>query len=523
MIMGALRPKRAWSASLFFPFSILLLLFLPLPFLSQVLAQETLESSELALSEAVLLYDEKKYGEAVQLLLKALQGDPENTTILYYLGRSYIGQENLTEAVNILKRGLQIDPKNQDIQYQLGIAYFTQDAFDDALKQFLAIYEADPSRENIGYYTGYCYFQKKEYAKALPYLQKNVSTEARTRQLATYYTGLTLQALGRDADAIEELTEAVRIEPVSPLVTSAEQLLRALRVPRVAEKRLFLQATLNLHYDSNVANDPKENQGTTIRHKGGPANLINLRGDYFLDRSERWENSVTYSFLQTINYKSHEFDINDHRFQTNFTHKNVTDGGIPFFLGFQGNYDILLVGGTKTLQRPGYTLSGTLLEDPANFTTAFYRFEYKHFFDSVLKPKEDRDAPNYGLGLIHYYRIFGGPHQIHAGYAYDIEDAHGRDNRYNGNKILAGFLIRLPWDIQWNTSFEYYWRAYNNKNSVFNERRHDEQRTLLVNFSKEIVRNLTLTLESLYDNNNSEIQNFSTSRSIISIGLTWRY
>lgn len=521
MIIPHLQRKKARLPLLLLSFAILFLVSLPLS--SQVLAQETLESSELALSEAVLLYDEKKYSEAVQLLLKSLQGDPENTTILYYLGRSYIGQENLSEAVNTLKKGLQIDPKNQDIQYQLGIAYFTQDEFDDALKQFLAIYEADPTRENIGYYIGFIYFQKKEYARALPYLQKNVSTEATTRQLATYYTGLTLQALGREADAIEELTEAVRIEPTSPLVTSAQQLLRALRVPQPAEKRLFLQATFNLHYDNNVPNNPRENQGTSLPQQRSMANLINLRADYFLDRSERWENSATYSFLQTINYSLHDFDLHDHRFQTNFTYKNLTEGGIPYFLGFQANYDMLLVGGAKSLERPGYTLSGTLLEDGANFTTAFYRFEYKHFFAKVLTPTEDRDAPNYTLGLIHYYKVLGGPHQIHAGYSFDHEDAHGRDSRYTGNKILTGLLLRLPWEIQWNTNFEFHWRDYPGKNSVFGKSRADQQRVLLVSFAKEIARNLTVTLETLYDNNTSEIQNFRTRRSLTSMGLTWRY
>ncbi len=502
---------------------LLLLVCLLLPFSSQTMAQETLESSELALSKAVLLYDEKKYGEATQLLLKALRGDPENTTIIYYLGRSYIGQGNLAEAVNVFKRGLQIDPKNQDIQYQLGIAYFNQDAFDEALRQFLAIYDTDPARENIGFYIGFSYFQKKEYAKALSYLQKNVSAEARTRQLATYYTGLALQALGREADAIEELTEAVRIEPTSPLVTSAQQLLRALRVPRPGEKRLFLQTTFNLLYDSNVRGDPRENQGTNLPRRKSMANLINLRGDYFLERSERWENSVTYSFLQTINYGLHDFDIHDHRFQTNFTYKNLTEGGLPYFLGFQANYDILLQGGSRFLQRPGYTLSATLLENAANLTTVFHRFEYKHFFAKVVTPKEDRDAPNYTLGFIHYYRIFGGRHQIHAGYSFDHEDAHGRDSRYTGNKILAGFLIRLPWEIQWNTNFEFHWRDYPQRNSVFNESRQDQQRVWLVSFSKKIAQNLTATFETLYDNNTSEIQNFRSRRSITSVGLTWRY
>ena len=523
MTTSHLTRKRLRPLYLSLPLSILLLVSLLLPFPSQVSAQEGLESSELALSRGVLLYDENKFSEAIRQFLKALEGDPKNTTIIYYLGRSYIGQKNLDLAVDVLKKGLQVDPKNRDIRYQLGIVYFLQDSFEDALKHFLEVYEADPTEENIGYYIGLCYFRKKEFAKALPYLQKNVSTESVTRQLATYYTGLTLQALERGAEAAEELNEAILIEPTSPLVVGTQHLLRVLRVVRPAAKRFFLQATLNTQYDSNVRNNPKEDERIKLPRTGSMGNLIYLRGDFFLERSERWEHSVTYAFLQTINYRLHDQDIQNHRVQTNFTFKNLTGSGLPYFLGIQANYDFFLRGGAKFLQRPGATLSATLLENAANFTTAYYRFDYKDFFEKPFTSNEDRDAHRHTLGLIHYYRFGDSRHQIHGGYKFDYQDSQGRDYRYVGNKVLAGILIRLPWKVQWNTNFEYHWRTYCNRNSAFAESRQDEQRILLVSLSKEIARNLTVTLETLFDSNASKIQNFKTRKSLTSVGLTWRY
>lgn len=222
--------KRLFSFSLFFLF----LLFSP----ALTSAQEGAETAEILFSQATIAYEEGRYSDAVRDLLKAHELDPGNTDVIYYLGLSDNAQSNHVQAASLLRKGLAIEPKNYDIQYQLGVALYGQDNLDAALKEFLAIYQAEPQRENIGYYIGLCYYQKKDYQNVLTYFQRNVSTEIRTRQLNQYYTGLTLRALGRAADAIEELTEAIKIEPSSPIVGATQQLLSALRAPRIEERRL---------------------------------------------------------------------------------------------------------------------------------------------------------------------------------------------------------------------------------------------------------------------------------------------
>lgn len=510
-------------------FFILSSLLLSLSFASLIYAQEGLESAEILFSQATLAYEEGHYNDAVRDLLNAHKADSQNTDVIYYLGLSYNALANHAQAAEYLRKGLEIEPKNNDIRYQLGVALYGLDNFDAALKEFLIVYEAEAQRENIGYYVGLSYYQKKDYQNALTYFQRNVSTEIKTRQLNQYYTGLTLRGLGREADALEELTEAIKLEPTSPIVGATQQLLSALRAPRVEVKRLRLELNTRVQYDSNVSSNPTRNtESVNLPREHSWGNLINLRGDYSLLQSERWESTATYNFLQTINFQAHRYDVHDHMIAANLFYKNLIPSGEPFFIGLQSNYDLLLLGDRKFMERPTGTLSFTLVETPANLTTVFGRLQYKDFFAEQKVRKggnsdEQRDAINKLFALVHTIRFFGGQHQINFGYHADNEDAQGRNWRYSGHKAVAGLLITLPWEVRATSNFEFHARFYSGTNTLFDERRQDQQRTTLVSLAKDIMPNLTATLEHLWDSNQSTIAFYKTRRQVYSAGLTWRY
>src|SRR6185369_6520920 len=170
-----------------------------------------------------------------------------------------------------LRQGVQLQPNNLDIHYELGLALYGQNRYDDALKEFLTVLAANPQRDHAGYYAGLCYYQKRDYENAATYFRRNVASDSKTHQLNQYYLGLALHELGRNAEAIEELTEAVRIAPASPLVAGTQQLLTAIR-EEAGGKRLRLEATLNVQYDTNPSYRRKP--------EASVGNLLNARVDY---------------------------------------------------------------------------------------------------------------------------------------------------------------------------------------------------------------------------------------------------
>jgi hypothetical protein len=351
----------------------------------------------------------------------------------------------------------------------------------------------------------------------------------RVRQLSQHYLGLALQALGREAEAIEELTEAIKIEPAAPIVSATQQLLTALR-ERAGEKPLRIELTLNAQYDSNIAG--------LHRPEASFGNLVNARVDYTLYKKGPWESTATYSFLHILNYQNraqdsaHDYDVQDHLIAANLYYRTTVPGGLPATLGIQLNNDLLRLGGKKFLQRPTGTLSVTVQENPSNFTTLLYRAQYKHFYENPISIEDRRNTLNQLVGLLHYIRFAGGQYQIYAGYNYDDEDFGGTNWRYTGHKAIAGLQIELPWELQWATNVEYHLRDYHGTNTIFVKARRDAELTALTSLSRPILKTwcppanercLTLTLQHLWDNNHSAITYYKTQRQVIALGLTWRY
>jgi tetratricopeptide (TPR) repeat protein len=114
-----------------------------------VYAQEGRESAEITFSKAVLLYDDKKYAEATQLLLKAHQQDPRNTNVIYYLALSLNAQGNNAEAEAYLRKGLEIQPKNANLQYLLAYTLRAQGKT-SASRELAESIQLDPASPIVG-------------------------------------------------------------------------------------------------------------------------------------------------------------------------------------------------------------------------------------------------------------------------------------------------------------------------------------------------------------------------------------
>ena len=474
-------------------------------------AQEGLEAAELLFTRAVLAYEDGNYAEATRDLLKARELDPRNSNVIYYLGQSYNAQGNFAEAERVFRQGLANDPKNPDLGFGLGVALYDQNRFDDALKEFLALYQTEPTKDDLGYYIGLCYYQKKDYETALGYFRKNVSTSVTARQRNLYTLGLTLKALGRDREAAEELAEAVKIEPASPLVGPTQQLLTVIR-EQTGGKRLRLEATLNAQFDSNP-----EAQHHARKSYG---NLFNGRANYILFNSGPWESTASYSFLQSLNYENHRGDITENFASINTYYKS-TLGDMPTSTGIQLSNNIILLHGELYLSRPTATFSYTVQENPSNFTTFILRPQYNDFM--LVGTAEKRRAVNELAGLVHYFRFGGGRNRIGFGFHFDNEDAVSTDWSYKGYKGVASLLLALPLGLQAAANFEYHVRYYGTQRGVLVGHRHDDEATLLTSLSREIFPNVTLKLQHFWDRNYSTLSDFDINRHVTALGLTWRY
>ena len=522
-------------------------------------------------ANAAIAYDDKRYDEAMALLDQALVLDPQHERSLFYKGLVYLAQKRPEMALVHLETVHQLRPNDFDIQKHLGIAHFAVGNYDRA-KPFLdAVYKQNPETENIGYYVGFLRYRDKQYAQAVDAFEQNQSPDPDMQQLNGFYRGLALGVLGLPNEALSELEQVQRTQTISPLTQASIRIREALSAGQVSnpQKRFRLQISAGGFYDDNVKINPDSvgdirftpNNTNPLLVTNNPNPLIkalqrrdetsygalgSVRADYSFLRNGPFEASATYSFFQTLYDEGFKrFNIQDHLVGLSGFYRNVI-ADLPFQLGVQYTYDYLFLGGDGFLSRHTPTTSATLIGPTftlpgigtvGNITTALYRYQVQTFFreignDDIRFRGELRDGYNNTAGLIHAFRLVDDKLLLRIGYQYDNESTEGAAFSYRGNRLLTGAQLQIPWGkMSLRYDYDIHWRDYKNRQTtaIFTDKsgnltkRDDRQQTHLVQLTKPLSQDFSLTFQYLGIRNKSDIPLYDYQKNSYTFILIWTY
>lgn len=496
------------------------------------------------IDRALLAYEDKRYTDALKELEQALRLDPDNVNALYYLSLVYIAMDRLPEAQAALEKAKALRPTDLDVTFQLGVLYFVQQEYEKAEPLLREVFDERPHQENLGYYLGFIAYRKKNYREALRFLRANVPSDANFAQLTKLYTGLALGALGFPTEARTEVEEAIRLQPFSPLASPAQRFSDALEPAAKLERRFQGEVRLGFYYDTNVAVVPSPSTDIVAIQLAGrdtesAGMLATVRLAYTWLRTVDWEATVSYAFLQTLNFRDglSDFNVQDHTGTVGLTYRN-TIKEMPYFTGIQMAYDFITLGGDTFVQGPIFQPFFTLVENANNLTTFQFRARIKDFSQRNVVPEEVRDGTNFMIGGTHFFRFEQDRHYIKVGYQYDIDDTDGANWEYYGNRFLFGGQYTLPWgDIRLRYDLDAHLRNYRNKHSflpvipvgtilVFGggtTERRDREIINLLSIAKDLSDSFTVSLDFLFDINSSNLAVFDYTRDVFSLSVTWRF
>ncbi|MFO7706622.1 MAG: tetratricopeptide repeat protein [Desulfobacterales bacterium] len=114
-----------------------------------------------------------RYDAAVAALTQAIRKAPDNANFLFRLGIVYDKQKNKEASIETMRRVIALDPKNANALNYLGYTYAEMGENLDEAEQLIV--EALKHKPNDGYITdslGWVYYQKGDYPRALEYLRK---------------------------------------------------------------------------------------------------------------------------------------------------------------------------------------------------------------------------------------------------------------------------------------------------------------------------------------------------------------
>lgn len=504
---------------------------------------------------AVLAYSEKRYDAALKELQEALRLHPQSVDALYYQGLVYSASDRPGDARASFEKARAIQPADADVAFQLGVLHFAQKEYEQAEPLLRQAYQADSRRPNIGYYLGFIEYRKKNYRDALTLLRANVPSDDNFAQLARFYSGLAVGALGFPGEARAEIDQALRLQPASPLVAPAQRFGEILQQAEKEERFFRGELRLGVYYDTNVPVVPNSSSDFTAstiredtRRRKSEGELANVNLAYTWLKDPDWEGNISYRFLQAYNNHLTEFNTQSHTPTLSIARRGSAQsafGELPYEAGLQLTYDFISVGNAPFIQR-GIVSPYLTLATPGNLTTFQYQFQWKDFYgDDRVVRREVRDANNYMVGLAHVLLFDGGRHFARLGYQYDAEFAEGDNWSYRGHRLVAGFLYSLPWwELRLRYDFDFHWRYYRNKNSLQpvtalnTVKRRDREPVHQVGIARDFVPDflqsfsfcgkagvcsLGVALEYLYDRAKSNLAAYDYNRHVVTTSVAWRF
>ena len=106
---------------------------------------------------AFILQEQGKTDEALQQLESAIQGNPANPELHYYLGTIYEEAGRYDEALAALTQATQKAPDNANFLFRLGIVYDKQKDKEGSIETMRRVIALDPTHANALNYLGYTY------------------------------------------------------------------------------------------------------------------------------------------------------------------------------------------------------------------------------------------------------------------------------------------------------------------------------------------------------------------------------
>jgi tetratricopeptide (TPR) repeat protein len=137
------------------------------------------DNAQIYFEYGLLLEQDRAQMQAITLMEKVLELEPDHAEALNYLGYTWADNNiNLEKALEYVKKSMRLKPGNGYIQDSLGWVYFRMGKLDRAIQEILKALEMEPEDPNIHEHLGDIYQAQGQQKKAIQ-AYKNAETHFR--------------------------------------------------------------------------------------------------------------------------------------------------------------------------------------------------------------------------------------------------------------------------------------------------------------------------------------------------------
>lgn len=154
---------------------------------SKLPADGDLDRARRLVAEAAQLLGQHRPGEAVPLLLKARELEPDNAAAAINLGGAYILQGKHKQATPVLEEAARLEPDNAMVWTNLAAAYLGKLPFasremqDKAIAAFNTALRLNPRAPHVNYNLGLIYMEQHDIEQAALHFYAALETDPNDR------------------------------------------------------------------------------------------------------------------------------------------------------------------------------------------------------------------------------------------------------------------------------------------------------------------------------------------------------
>jgi len=490
-------------------------------------AADASEDSKRLASRGLVAFHAHSYTEALRLFERAVEADANDSYALYYRGVTRARLADYTGAITDLQAVIARKVALRQAPLELGVAMIQAGQYREAVPWLEQAQSIPRVEARASLFLGIAQLRLGEtYAAARSF--ERAAQSPPVRLAARYYQGVVAYQEGNWLRAEEHFMYVDATSPDSEMGHEAAQFLLKIRQTKRPIAEVY--GALAFQYDSNVvlapSNGADADEALTelgISGQGDGSAAILVGGSYVPWRTDIAELSVGYEFYQSLHFKLHEFNIQDHRPRAQL----FVNAG-PVQIGLEGRYDYYLLDTDSFLSEVDGLPWVEIPEADFGRAEVYYRIRHRDF---VKQEYSLRDGLNNAVGGRQFFYLGAPDRYVSLSYQFDDEDpsktsVDAKQFAYDGNQVGVGIGWTLPAAVAAEGTFTYRNEQYNSASenvSPNNGRRMDDDYEFVVALRKQLNEFLGVTVayDGTIDNSNKTV--FDYDRHIVSVGVDARF
>lgn len=477
--------------------------------------QKTNSSLELGIGQ----YKHENYEEALNLLKKAREENPQSSLAAYYLGLTYKQLQDYKEAAPYLKDAVTYSPKIKGALMELIDCYYQLGELEEA-KKWIAEAENEGIRPaQTAFLKGLILLKDGNTNEAIAAFKDAKALDKSMTQAADYQIGIAQLKSGKTKEAKRAFEEVVLVDPNSTVANFANRYVDAISEREYQMRPWKFSLGCAWQYDDNVVLKPGDTSiATDITDEGDSRYVYTAQAEY--------DHRFNDSFGIKGQYFFYYGKQNDLGFYDQISNTVVGSPSLYFknsLLTFPMGYTHSIIDKRSYLSMPFTSAVYNLMMGNKNMLQTYLKYQNENYLWTPSTLDEDRDSNNFGggLGWYHFYADNKGFFNLH--YGLNKNWASGNNWTYFGNKPGVTLLVPVRDKLNLTLSGDFNLQDYSKSHTIFHVYRNDKIYTLSALLAYKFYKDSEIQLQYTHVKDDSNINIYSYNRNIYSAGVEVKF